>query len=205
MAGKPLAEAEELVRNSEVELSERERAFVGASVAKRNRIRWLKRGVVSALAVLTVAAAGAAYLADKQRDGCQVEAATSSRVSSFLTELFEISDPSIARGSSITAREVLDRGVERIKEELKDQPKIQAALMTSMGFVYEGLGLYEQSAPLLEDALATRKKLYGEEHPEVCVSMSNLALLLMSKGDYQVSGSLLRDAIRDAPQNRNQG
>ena len=193
-AGKPLAEAEELVKNPSLELSDQERTFIKASIAKKRRLWWMKRAVVAALAVLTVAAAGAAYLANKQRERAQIEAKTSTQVSDFLVNLFEVSDPSKARGNSITAREVLDRGVEKIKEELKDQPKIQATLMSDMGLVYEGLGLYEQATPLLENALSIRKKIYGDEHPEVGVSMSDLAALMIKKGDFDGAESLLRKA-----------
>ena len=112
-AGKPLAEAEELVKNPALELSDQERTFINASVAKKRRLWWMKRAVVAALAVLTVVAAGAAFLANKQRERAQVEARTSSQVSEFLVNIFEVSDPSKARGESITAREVLDKGVEQ--------------------------------------------------------------------------------------------
>ncbi len=44
-------------------------------------------------------------------------------VSEFLQELFEIPDPGQSRGETVTAREVLDRGTERISRELQDQPE----------------------------------------------------------------------------------
>ena len=47
------------------------------------------------------------------------EAAASREVADFLVELFEVSDPSQSRGNSVTAREILNRGVERIGAELE--------------------------------------------------------------------------------------
>ena len=48
------------------------------------------------------------------------EAATAQQVTEFLVQLFEVSDPSKARGNTITAREILDKGADRITQELKE-------------------------------------------------------------------------------------
>src|SRR5690606_20211091 len=48
------------------------------------------------------------------------EAATARQVSSFLVGLFRLSAPDRARGSVITAREILDSGAARLKTELAD-------------------------------------------------------------------------------------
>ena len=40
--------------------------------------------------------------------------------------LFELSDPSESLGNTVTAREILDAGAERIETELADQPVVQA-------------------------------------------------------------------------------
>ncbi len=112
-------------------------------------------------------------------------------VSKFLVELFEVSDPSQAKGDTITAREILDKGAERIEKELKDQPEVQATLMNTIGVVYGTLGLYDRSRQLLETALATRKQLYGEEeHVESATSMHNLAKAYYSLGKYAKAESL---------------
>jgi tetratricopeptide (TPR) repeat protein len=194
-AGKPLAEAEELVKDPTLELSGEERTFIKASVAKKRRLRWIKRAVVAALAVLTLVAVGAAYLANRQRERAQTEAKTSAQVSDFLVNLFEISDPSKARGNSITAREVLDKGVDKVQKELKDQPEIQATLMMTMGNVYMNLGLYEQSEPLLERTLELREKIFGRDHPAVAAGVFNLSLLKEEEAEYDQALSMARRAL----------
>ncbi len=77
-------------------------------------------------------------LAAEQRT--RTEAETATEISQFLVGLFEVSDPSEARGNSITAREILDRGAVRIGETLADQPEVQGRLMETMGNVYMNLG-----------------------------------------------------------------
>ena len=70
-----------------------------------------------------------------------------------------MSDPSEARGNSVTARELLDKGAAQIGSDLASQPRVAARMMNVMGEVYTSLGLYEDSATLLAGApLPYRKK-----------------------------------------------
>ena len=41
------------------------------------------------------------------------EAETAKETTNFMVRLFEVSDPSEARGNTVTAREIMDRGAER--------------------------------------------------------------------------------------------
>lgn len=125
----------------------------------------------------------------------RTEAETAKQVSSFLVGLFEVSDPSEARGKTITAREILDKGAKEITDELKDQPVIQARLMDTIGTIYQSLGLYDSAAPLLEAALKIRQKNLGDEHPDLATSLNDLAGLLYYKGEYEVAEPLFRKAL----------
>jgi len=174
-----------------------------AKFAKRHKVGlgaglFIVAALVLGLALATtglIRAKRAEAIAAAERDRANQEAETSKQVSDFMIELFQVSDPSEALGNTITAREILDKGAENIEKELKDQPEIQATLMNIMGLVYQSLGLYKQATPLLENALATRRQLFGDEHLAVCSSMNNLANLLISKADYEAAESLLRKAI----------
>jgi len=120
-----------------------------------------------------------------ERDRANEEAETARQVSDFLVSLFEVSDPSEARGETVTAREILDTGVERIESELQDQPLVRARLMGTMGSVYDSLGLHADARPLLEQALATREELLGSEDPLVGDSLKELGNDLMALADYE--------------------
>ena len=84
----------------------------------------------------------------------------SEAISRFLQDLFEIPDPNQSRGETVTAREVLDRGVERIDTDLGGQPELRAELMDTMGRVYRKLGLYEPAKDLLQEALRLRRNFW---------------------------------------------
>jgi len=148
--------------------------------------------VLVAFAVTTAVQAGRI---SRERDRANREAETSRQVSEFLTGLFKVSDPSEARGNSITAREILDRGATRINRELQGQPLVQAELMDMMGQVYESLGLYDAALPLLETALTTRKKYLGEMRLEVAATIVNIGSVLWHKGEYEKAKTLLEQGL----------
>jgi tetratricopeptide (TPR) repeat protein len=199
--GKPLGEAESLFEH-DIDLNETEAAFIGASIAKAKRTKQLKSAVVVMLAMLAILAGSAAFLASHQRNlaidaqaRAEVEAETAQRTTEFMVRLFEVSDPSEALGNSITAREIMDRGAERIETELSTQPAIQATLMGAMGAVYTSLGLYDQAAPLLQSSLDKLLDVYGEQHLEVARTYHRLGEVLSRQANYADAGKALRTGL----------
>jgi tetratricopeptide (TPR) repeat protein len=199
--GKPLGEAEALLEQ-DIDLNVTEADFINASMAKARRTRQLKGAVVVMLAFLAITAGSAAFLAGEQRNRAiesqsraEVEAETARRTTEFMVGLFEVSDPSEALGNSITAREIMDRGAERIETELSTQPTIQATLMGAMGAVYTSLGLYEQAAPLLQSSLDKLLEVYGEQHLEVARTYHRLGEVLSRQANYTEAGKALRAGL----------
>ena len=68
-----------------------------------------------------------------ERDIATTERTRAEQVSSFLVELFELSDPSRSRGNQVTARELLDIGARRVSLGLADQPETRATLLGTIG------------------------------------------------------------------------
>jgi len=117
-------------------------------------------------------------------------------VKEFVQSLFETSNPLVeAKGDAITARDLLERGVERIDEELGGQPDVQAEMLSVIGTAYTELGRYDRAGALLERALDLRRKALGREHVDVARSMHELASTLRQKGDYAGSERLHREAL----------
>ena len=152
-------------------------------------------GFALALALQSARIARERDLAEKERATAQRERETAQRVSGFLVDLFKVSDPGEARGNSITAREVLDKGSAKIATELQDQREVRATLMDAMGAVYFNLGLYEKAIPLLQEALQTRRAVLGNGHLEVADTLTNLANVSKEKGDYAAAEAGHREAL----------
>ena len=131
----------------------------------------------------------------RESDRANREAATAKEIAGFMTDLFEVSDPGEARGNTITVREILDRGAERIDAELSEQPEMQAGLMNTMGDVYRKLGLYSPAEDLLEKALRIRKRKLGEGHLDTLAAMNDLAILYKHQGRYVEAERLYLDTI----------
>jgi non-specific serine/threonine protein kinase/serine/threonine-protein kinase len=123
------------------------------------------------------------------------EAATATRVSDFLVDLFKVSDPGEARGNTITAREILDKGAGQIDQKLDDQPSVRARLMETIGTVYRSLGLYDQAKPMLEKALRIKRSIFGNDHLSVADTLYNLGIVYDDQGKYEDAASLHRQAL----------
>jgi non-specific serine/threonine protein kinase/serine/threonine-protein kinase len=119
----------------------------------------------------------------RARDRASQEAATAKQVSEFLVGLFKVSDPSEARGTTLTAREILAKGAQQL-DNLRDQPVVQARLQATIGAVDTGLGLYNDAQPLLARALQTQKRVAGEDSPETLATTHSLANLYWYIGRY---------------------
>jgi serine/threonine-protein kinase len=111
------------------------------------------------------------------------EAEISRQVSDLLIGIFKVNDPGEARGETVTARELLDRGAERVREQLASQPAVQGNLLRTIGRAYSELGLYERAQGLYESDLAVRRSLHGQEHPEVAASLVLLADVANRRGE----------------------
>ncbi|MFL6619632.1 MAG: tetratricopeptide repeat protein [Povalibacter sp.] len=130
-----------------------------------------------------------------ERDIVSAERSRAEQVSSFLVELFELSDPSKSRGNQVTARELLDIGARRVSVGLTDQPETRATLLGTIGRVYSSLGLYGDSVSLLKEALDSRIAIYGPKHEEVAEALVALGEAQCEQGklkecDEQLSAAL---------------
>ena len=147
--------------------------------------------IVGLAATMTVQAVRLA----RQRDEIRVERDKAVKLAHLLEQVFAGSDPSEARGETLTAREVLDKGAARTLAGLEDQPETRAALALVTGRVYQSLGLKEHAQPLLQQSLALREALYGRSHPAVAESLLALATLDLDRGDFAAAEAGQRRAL----------
>jgi serine/threonine protein kinase len=158
-------------------------------------------GVVAAVAVLLlltgfiVTQAVALHRITQERDRTTRERDRANRITGFMTGMFKQSNPSEARGNSITAREILDKASKDIDTGLTKDPELQAQMMCVMGVVYDNLGLYPRAHSLLQQAVEIQKRVLGPENPETLKSASSLAYVLFQEGHYTEAEKLDRDTL----------
>ncbi len=177
------------------------------------RLQWIRRkparrrrnlllgAAAAVLLAMAVATSVLAWRVSREAERANREAARAGEaadaareVSDFLVGVFAVADPGETRGSTVTARELLDRGAERVRG-LEGQPLLQARLMGSMGKAYEQLGLFAQADELLGGALRLRERHLGADHAETIDSMTQYAYLLRTRGDLDASAALLARAV----------
>ncbi len=162
----------------------------------RNKLGVAAAGIVALSLVAGVAATTYGLIRAQQAEAVAVaEARTAHEVSEFLSGLFRISEPSAVDVDSITAREVLDRGVERVRDELSEEPEVQGRLMLIMGNVYAQLGLLQEAETLLNDARSIREKSSGANPHAVAEAVSSIAGVKHLAGEHERSVELYREVI----------
>ena len=134
-------------------------------------------------------------VAEQALADAKVSRSEAEQVADFLADLFAASDPRTARGVELTARQLLDRGTERLGEELAEQPRVRARLMATIGGVYRRLGHFDEARRLFEDALAARRAHLGDEHLEVASSLTDLATVELQLGLYDESRDHFETAL----------
>jgi non-specific serine/threonine protein kinase/serine/threonine-protein kinase len=117
------------------------------------------------------------------------------RITDFMTSMFNVSDPGQARGNSITAREILDKASSNVGTGLAKDPQLQAELMDVMGVVYEKLGLYPRAQTLFEQAVNIQRRLLGPEHPDTLRTSDYLGFTLQRNNHLTESEKLLRQTL----------
>jgi eukaryotic-like serine/threonine-protein kinase len=128
----------------------------------------------------------------QQRELAEHERARAEEVSGFLVNLFKLSDPEENRGNQVTARELLDSGAKRLQTELQDQPETKAALLLTVGAVYDSLGQYNDALPILDEAL----HLQGQSHQGSRVStLLEIGSARIGAGDLPGAEPPLQEAL----------
>jgi eukaryotic-like serine/threonine-protein kinase len=171
------------------------RDTISYRTAKFVRRHWLPVAASVGVVFLILAFATTTYMqslriaAERDRVAQQHGLAERERVraeeiSTFLVNLFKLSDPEENRGNQITARELLDLGAKRLRAGLKDQPETKAALLATVGAVYDSLGQYQDAVPILDESL----QLQPQAHDKLRINT------LLELGQASIGAGKLADA-----------
>lgn len=184
------------LRNQPISARPDTMAYRAAKFVRRHRTAV----VLATLAIIATVAGLVGTLmqartARQQRDMALRERDRANRITGFMTNMFKVSDPYQARGSSVTAREILDTAAQQIETGLAKDPEAQAHMMYVMGEVYDNLGLTSQAKSLVARAADLQRKVLGAEDPETLTSLSLMSVILLEEGHSAEAEKLQRETL----------
>lgn len=162
---------------------------------RRNRVAVGAGSIVMVSVMLGLAATTAALTRARRAEAvAEQEAQAALQVSNFLVGLFRGADPRTALGDPATAEDLLNQGARTVREELADQPGVQARMLHAIGAVYEALGQYDKSQRTFEEALQLLEQTVGPEDAAVARSLNILGNVLRVQGNYARAETVLTRA-----------
>ncbi len=213
--------AAELVADIEHYLAGRPVSARGDSLAYRGRKFVMRHRLGVAMGLIsTVALAGQlAFYTERlqeERNTAQVEASRARRAQSeaeaarlqseqsrdeaeevvaFLQSLFAGSESGVQNASEISARELLDRGIRRIRDELEHRPVTRARLLATIAEVSRRIGLFEEAEAAAREAADIRQRELGPQHADTAESLHELAAIYRARGKLEEAAPLYQQSL----------
>ncbi len=194
-AGMLAQDLERFLAGEPVEAHRGSRFYRAQRFVARHRATVLTAAMVTiSLMGGTVAAVWQARTAGVERDRARNALRESEEVTGFLMKLFQGTDPEERLGDTVTARDLLERGTERI-DELDDQPLVQARLLEVLARVHSNMDNVPEARRLIAQAVALRRAQLGDRHPEVATALYYQADIERNGRSYLLADSLARQAL----------
>jgi eukaryotic-like serine/threonine-protein kinase len=133
-----------------------------------------------------------------QRERAEHERVRAEEVSNFLVDLFKLSDPEENRGNKVTARELLDSSAKRLRAGLNDQPETKAALLSTVGAVYDSLGQYQDALPILTESLQLQPQAHDRSRVNTLLELGRARI---GAGNLSDAEGPLQEALHLAQNN----
>ncbi len=185
------------------------RAREGLRAYRARKFLGRHRLAVSAAATVGVVLLGSAALLARlqaetavQRDlaaeaaaRAETEAENARLVIDFMADVFRGRDPNQAPPDTITARELLAWGTERVEAEFSDRPAVQADLMLVLGDAHFNLGQFDEGMRLAEHAVELLRSTFGSRSPEVAEGLGRLGDLQRQARELSLAEASYSEAL----------
>ncbi len=165
--------------------------------ARRNKVVFIAGTAVTVAIVVGLVVSTSLYYREQaaRRDADQ-EAQRSRQVALFLEDMLKGVGPGVALGRDTTLlREILDKTLTRVTNDLKGQPEVQAEICNTLGQVYRALGQSGKAEELHRSARSLLNLSRGDKRRDVAVSLNDLALVLRDQGKLPEAEALHREAL----------
>jgi serine/threonine-protein kinase len=149
---------------------------------------------IAAIAIIFLVLGGGIVATIWQAQQAQQNAREAEQVSAFLAQIFEGADPNRSNDGSMTARELLDQGFERVQTELEDEPALQAQILSMIGNIYSNLGLYDDAYLAIEKSVELFHGI-GDSSPRFATALLRLANLEYRLNNFEDAADAAREAL----------
>jgi serine/threonine protein kinase len=165
-------------------------------------IRWCRRNplvaglVTTVFALLVCGVTASSYFAasasreaksaDAARAQAEVQGKRAEEVSTyFMEDVFGLADPRSYTRAGISLIEALDMAADRIDQRFSNDPDLRAELRDRFGQIYSGIDRPEKAVGQLEQAVALRQSLYGDQDPRTLATRGNLGYAQFLAGRFE--------------------
>lgn len=194
-AGLRLEEAQSLL-SSEIELSKNEREYIKASLGQKNllqrkqkllKVRIATSAVIFAMLSVVTSGLGFSYwrelqnttqlmkAAERASHLAMVEREVAESTSELMVETFSFSTPENKKGLVLSARELLDRKLDKISSNIAINPALKASHLTALGRAYLGLNEHKVGIDLLERSLGILRASESSDQLQLARTLTILA------------------------------
>jgi len=168
-----------------------------ASMTYQARKFVLRHKLASGLAALAaLLVIGFAIMLAVQARRLARERDTAERVASFLTTVFSAGNPAQARGSPMSARQLLDQGAAAIDHDTSLDQAVKARLLSTLAAAYRSQAVFERSWQLYAECLQIQKSLYGPQSREAMDTTNALMNVDFDLEDYDRGSTEAAEWIR---------
>ncbi|MHA7128975.1 protein kinase domain-containing protein [Algoriphagus namhaensis] len=176
-----------------VEVRARTWSYAGAKYFRRNK------KVLSSIAVAAVLliSSGIYYTLEirTQRNIAQDEAKRANQITELMTDVFMAADPNIGGADTITAVNLLNKGVEDIRNNLKDDPQLYADMLLRLVPIFHNLGDYEMGQTLAEESYEI---LHAGGDPVLAqLAKQNISTGYYFMGQLDTAALLIREVLAE--------
>ncbi len=147
-----------------------------------------------ALAASLVVALSSLDAARRSEARAVAEAQSSRQLVDFVVGLFAASDPTAAPGNEITARFLLDRGAESIRDDdLEAKPELVGDMLLAIGGAYAKLGYSDEAVAYLEESAELHAA--SSDPMRHSKALQKLSSVQTNSGSYEPAVANARHAV----------
>ncbi len=162
---------------------------------RRNRLIVAASALIALSLIAGVVATSIALVRSRRSEArAASEAAKATAINQFLTAMLASASP-LESGRQVKVVDVLDRASAELPKRFHDRPEVEAALHSTLGSTYDGLGLADPARAELARALDIHRRVLGPEDPETLEAQTGYATALLGAGQLQEALALAEKTV----------